>query len=481
MRDITPLVAPESIAVIGASTNPEKSGGILFNNLLQGDFSGPLYPINPRATEVMGCKAYPSIEEVGKPIDLAYVVLPRQFVKDTISQCAKAGVRAACIITAGFSEVGDSGRKDEEELRELAQTHGILLAGPNTIGMVNAECGMMGSFVNFPKWESGPISLFTQTGIFTGALMLQIMSQETQRLPVGKSIDVGNKVDVDEMDFLEFAAGDESTKVIGFYLESLRNPRAFLERAGEIAATKPIVVLKPGRTEAGARASSSHTGSLATDDALLDAGLRQYGIVRAQDEQEFINILRVFAPMRLPGGRRLAIATTSGALGVISSDLATDYGLELAEFSPQTIDKLRQILPDWLEPANPFDFWIGIDVKGPEVAHRTALKAIVADPNSDMVLCTLLAPPNADFQGFGELIGEVCQANPHKPIIMVIHGGEPRKRWIEALEGLSIPVYTSTREALSALAALAGRGGRAGKVSGASRRQYRNGECFPCL
>jgi acyl-CoA synthetase (NDP forming) len=460
MRDITPLVAPESIAVIGASTNPEKSGGILFNNLLHGGFSGSLYPINPRATEVMGCKAYPTVGEVGEPIDLAYVVLPRQFVKEAIIQCADAGVRAACIITAGFSEVDDSGRKDEEELRELANARGILLAGPNTIGMVNAECGMMGSFVNFPNWETGPISLFTQTGIFTGALMLQVMSQETQRLPVGKSIDVGNKIDVDELDFLEFAASDESTKVIGFYLESLSNPRTFLERAGEIAATKPIVVLKPGRTEAGARASSSHTGSLATDDAMFDAGLRQFGIVRAQDEQEFVNILRAFAPMCLPRGRRLAIATTSGALGVISTDLATDYGLELTDFAPETTERLQEILPDWLEPANPFDFWIGIDVKGPEEAHRTALGAIVADPNSDIILCTLLAPPNADFPGFANLMREVRQASPDKPIIMVIYGGDVRGRWIKALEGLSIPVYTSIREALSVLAALAGRAGK---------------------
>lgn len=460
MRDITPLIAPQSIAVIGASTNPEKSGGILFNNLLKGGFSGPLYPINPRAAEVLGCRAYPTVEEVGEPIDLAYVVLPRQFVKDAITQCAEAGVRAACIITAGFSEVGDSGRKDEEELREIARAREILLAGPNTIGMVNAECAMMGSFVNFPKWEPGPISLFTQTGIFTGALMLQIMNQETQRLPVGKSIDVGNKVDVDELDFLDYVALDESTRVIGLYLESLRNPRAFLERAGEIAATKPIVVLKPGRTEAGARASSSHTGSLATDDAMFDAGLRQFGIVRAQDEQEFVNILRAFAPMCLPRGRRLAIATTSGALGVISADLATDYGLELTDFAAQTTKRLREILPDWLEPANPFDFWIGIDIKGPAEAHRTALGAIVADPNTDIVLCTLLAPPNADFPGFADLMREIRQANPQKPIIMVIYGGDARGRWIKGLEGLSIPVYTSTREALGALAALAGQAGK---------------------
>ncbi|HEY4737369.1 MAG TPA: CoA-binding protein, partial [Xanthobacteraceae bacterium] len=206
MRDIRPLVAPRSIAVIGASANPAKSGGVLFDNLVKGNFQGPLYPINRTAAEVMGKKAYPALSELPERVDLVYIVLPQQHVEDAVKQCVAAKARAACIITAGFAEASAEGRVDEERLRAIAQASGLLLAGPNTIGMVNAEVGMMGSFVNFPRWEAGHVSLFTQTGIFTGAVMLHVMSGESQRLPVGKSIDVGNKVDVDELDFLNHVA-----------------------------------------------------------------------------------------------------------------------------------------------------------------------------------------------------------------------------------------------------------------------------------
>jgi acetate---CoA ligase (ADP-forming) len=184
MRDIQPLVAPRSIAVIGASTNPNKSGGVLFSNLLGGNFAGALYPINPGSAEVMGKKAYVRLSEVPEVVDLVYIVLPSQHMEAAIQQCVDAKARAACIITAGFSEAGPVGRAAQDKLQETARQAGILLAGPNTIGMINTDCGMMGSFVNFPRWQKGGISLFTQTGIFTGAVMRQIMDSSVQRLPI---------------------------------------------------------------------------------------------------------------------------------------------------------------------------------------------------------------------------------------------------------------------------------------------------------
>src|SRR6185312_16928939 len=234
MRDISALVAPRSIAVIGASSNPTKSGGVLFANLAGGGFKGPLYPINRSATEIMSHRAYPAVGDVPEAVDLVYIVLPQAHVADAIRQCVAAKARAACIITAGFSEASEKGRSDEDTLRAIAQPSGLLLAGPNTIGMVNVDCGMMGSFVNFPRWERGGVSFFTQTGIFTGAVMLHVMSAEVQRLPVGKSIDVGNKIDVDELDFLHYVAGDPGTAVIGFYIESIRRPAAFFDKAREV-------------------------------------------------------------------------------------------------------------------------------------------------------------------------------------------------------------------------------------------------------
>jgi acetyltransferase len=450
MRDITPLVAPRSIAVIGASANPTKSGGVLFDNLAKGKFRGPLYPINRTAPDIMGLKAYATLAEVPEKVDLVYIVLPQQHVEDAIKQCVAAGARAACIITAGFSEASQKGRLDEERLREIARASGLLLAGPNTIGMVNAEVGMMGSFVNFPRWESGGVSFFTQTGIFTGALMLNVMTGPIQRLPVGKSIDVGNKIDVDELDFLHYVADDPKTKVVGFYIESIRNPRAFFDKAAEVRKRTPIVVLKPGRTKDGIKASASHTGSLASDNEILDGALKQYGIPRAEDEEDFLNALRALVMLPKPRGRRVGIATTSGALGVMATDLVVEGGLELATFAPETIAAMRTILPDWLEPANPFDFWISIDVKGPREAHEVGLTAVFADPNVDLVLCTLLAPGNADFPEFGDLLRRLRRTYD-KPVAMVIYGGDAGRRWRTDLEGADIPVFRTTRAGARAL------------------------------
>jgi acetyltransferase len=453
-RDISPLVAPASIAVIGASTSAHKPGGVLFSNLTKGGFEGPLYPINPGAGEVMGHKAYPEIGAVSGKVDLAYIVLPRHLVRPSIEQCIAAGTRAACIITAGFAEVDDAGLADQLELQKLARDAGLLLAGPNTIGMVNADCGMQGSFVNFPHWEAGGISLFTQTGIFTGALMLQVMNQDVQRLPVGKSIDVGNKIDVDELDFLEYAARDDKTRVIGFYLESIVSPDRFFKRAAEIAKTKPIVMLKPGRTKSGAVASRAHTGSLPQAGETFQDRFREAGIVEARDEAAFVDFLKTLAFLPKHKGKRLAIATTSGALGVISSDLAVEFGFDVPGFAPKTTDRLQTIVPDWLTPANPFDFWISLDIKGPKEAHEVALPALAADPNTDILLCTLLAPGNAAFDGFGAALAEIRKADPKKPIAMVIYGGDLRAQWITELEGLDIPVFASTDQAMRALAVL---------------------------
>jgi len=452
-RDIQPLIAPRSIAVIGASTNPNKSGGVLFSNLAKGGFKGNLYPINPGASEVMGKKAYPSLADVPEAVDLVYIVLPQSQMATAIQQCISAKARAACIITAGFSEAGTTGREAQNKLRQVAQEANLLLAGPNTIGMVNTDCGMMGSFVNFPEWQSGGISLFTQTGIFTGAVMRQIMDDPVTRLPISKSIDVGNKIDVDEVDFLEFASNDAATKIIGLYIESIVRPELFFAKAKALRGKKPIVLLKPGRTVQGQDASSRHTGSLPFDDRVFDDQMRQCGIVRTEDEDDFVNTLRALTMLPRARGRRVGLATTSGALGVIASDLIADHGLELAVYDDATVSKMRSILPDWLEPANPFDFWIGIDVKGAKEAHEVGLRAVFADPNVEMVLCTLLAPPNADFPEMAELL-RTLRRQHDKPFVLVPYGSAGA-RWTTELIGADVPVCRTVRSGVRALAMVA--------------------------
>lgn len=454
MRDLSPLLAPRSVVVIGASTNPAKSGGILFKNLVDGGYAGSLYPINPRADTVLGHRAYPHIREIPGPVDLAFIVLPRNGVREALEDCAARGVRSACIVTAGFAEAGEAGRRDEDILHAIARTGKILTVGPNTIGIVVARHRLFGSFVPFPSWQPGPVSIFAQTGIFGGAVMLQVMSQDAQRPGIGLSLDAGNKVDVDELDFLEFVRQDPGTSVVGLYLEGLRDPRAFLELAAEVRQVKPIVVLRPGRTRDGAGVSASHTGALAMDDRIFDAALRQYGIVRADDVEDFLNYLKVLAWQPLPPGRRVGIATYSGALGVMATDELVQAGLVLAEFSTETLRRIAGVLPEWQAPRNPSDLWVALEMRGNRAGHEEPFDAVLSDPQTDMVLGLLLAPPNADFPEVREVFSGLRARHPEKPVVLVIYGGEVRERWIRELEGLNIPVYPTTRAAVRALRAL---------------------------
>jgi acyl-CoA synthetase (NDP forming) len=455
MRDLTPLLAPKSVAVIGASTNPAKAGGMLFKNLVEGGFEGELYPINPRAEAVLGRKAYPTIREVPNPVDLAFIVLPRSGVREAVEDCATKGVRSVCIVTAGFSEVGGPGRQLQTELQQIIRRSGMLAIGPNTIGIVVARNRLFGSFVPFPSWQDGSISIFAQSGIFAGAVMLQVMSQSYQRPGVGVSIDVGNKIDVDEVDFLRFAARDTGTSVVGFYLEDIRDPRTFLELACQVKKEKPIVILKSGRTYWGARASASHTGAMATDDQILDSALRQYGLIRAYDVDDFVGYLKALAWLPLPLGRRVGVVSYSGALGVMAADEVEETGLEMAGFARETLDRLSSVLPEWQPPGNPADMWVALEFKGNRAGHEEPFEAVLGDPGTDMVLGILLAPPNADFPDVREVFVKLRERHPDKPLCLVIYGGETRERWIRELEGLNIPVYSNTRAAVRALHAIA--------------------------
>jgi acetyltransferase len=455
MRDLTPLVAPRSVAVIGASSNVAKSGGVLFKNIVDGGFAGPVHPINPRATEVLGRKAYPSLRDVPEPVDLVFIVLPRTGVRAALEDCVASRARAACIITGGFAEIGPDGRAEEEALAALARQAGLLVIGPNTIGMLNAECRMMGSFVPFPDWLSGPVSIFCQTGIFAGAAMLQFMSQPVQRFGVGKSVDAGNKIDVDELDFLRFAADDPATKVVAFYIEDVRRPDEFFALAARVGRTKPIVVLKPGRTPLGQTASAHHTASRPMDDAALDARFREAGMVRAGDVEEFLDVLKTLVYLPAPKGRRLGVVTYSGALGVMAMDELTQAGLEPARYSAATLDAVKKVVYDWQPLLNPLDMWAAIDAAGPRPAHEVPIDAALGDPAVDLVLALPLTPANADFPETREVFARLRARHPDTPLAMVLMGGAIRERWLRDVEGLGIPVYGTTRAAVRALAALA--------------------------
>lgn len=455
MHDITPFLAPRSIAVVGASTHPAKSGGIILKNIVDGGFPGKIYPINPRAEAILGHRCYPAVAQLPEPCDLAIVVLQRDAVADAVRACVERGVGGVLVITSGFGEAGEQGRAIEASLRAMLEGSATRGLGPNTIGLVSRRARLTATFVAMPTWQDGPVAICAQTGIFAGAVMQEHMNQPYQRLGVGTVLDVGNKLDVDEKDFLAWAQADADTGVVGLYVEGIPDPRAFLKAAEQVARTKPVILLKPGRTASSAAASALHTGSLAVDDRVLAGTLRQHGVVRAGDLADFFDHLHAFACLPLPRGRRVGIVTTSGALGVMAADELDPNGLTLAELAPSTLATLGSVVPAWQPMSNPADVWIALDVVGPRPGIEKPLEAMLADPGVDMVLATVLVPPNADFPEVREVFEGLRDRHPDKPLALVLYGG-CRDHWLREIEGLGIPAFSSSRTALRSLAALAG-------------------------
>jgi acyl-CoA synthetase (NDP forming) len=450
--DMRSVLEPRSIAVIGASTDPSKTGHVLFKNILTNGFPGKVYPINPTASEILGVKAYPNILAVPDEIDLVFFLLPGKFVPTLFEDCHKKGVKAACIIAAGFAEVGEEGAKQQQILADLIEKTGVRCLGPNGIGFINKEQKLVASFILFKNWEDGSIALAGQSGIFAGAVADQLMARTVQRIGIGRSVHFGNKIDLDEADFVEWAAEDKSTRVIAIHMEGMKNPRRFLSLANKVKKDKPIIVLKPGRTSAGAKASASHTGSLALDDTLVDHAFRQYGVTRAYDLEEFVEFMKAFQYQPLPKGNRIGVVTFSGANGVMVSDELFERGFVLSEFEPASCERMKKFLPEWQPVTNPLDLWAALGA-GNRLTHEEGLLSVINDKNVDAVVVILLALANAEFDGIREVFERAMREQPGKPIYVVIIGGRVKQRWMDEIGDLKIPIFETTGIAVRALAA----------------------------
>jgi acetyltransferase len=445
--------APRSVVVVGASGTKGKAGYFLFRNLLDGGYRGRLYPVNPGQKRVLGARAYASLTDVPAPIDLAFLVVSAQHVLPALKDCARRGVKAVTIVTAGFAEVGEQGRARQQALAEVVRHSGMRAVGPNSVGLVSAPAGLMGSFVPFPSWPGGRVAIAAQTGIFTGAFADELSARSTQRIGFSRSLCLGNTIDVDEVDFLEYAARDPQTDVIALHLESFKRARAFLSAANRVKRTKPIVVMKTGRTVEGAAAAASHSGALAGQDAVVDAALRQYGVVRAKTLDDFIGIAKALAWLPAPRGGRVGIVTLSGAMGVMAVDEMQGTGLTLAQFAAATVRRIARCLPDWQPVRNPADVWMALSV-GVEKAHAEVLGAVLDDAGVDMLLCILLPIPNADFDAVRRVFARLRRKQPTKPIVPVLVGGAVKQRWLRELEPLRLPVYADPGTAVRALEAI---------------------------
>lgn len=419
---LMPLFYPESIAVIGASRDKRSIGGRLFNNIINADFNGPVYPVNPKAAIVRSIHSYPSVQDIPGPVDLAFIVVPSRLVNDVVRECARKGVRGIVVITAGFSETGAEGAALEMELLDIVRSAGMRMVGPNCMGLQNTDpaVNLDGQFGPVMPGR-GNVSMSSQSG----ALGLAILDYATEMsLGISSFVSVGNKADVAGDDLMLFWEEDPNTDVILLYLESFGNPRRFSRIARRIAKKKPIVAVKSGRTLAGARAATSHTGSLANLDVAVDALFRQAGVIRVGTLEELFDVTALLANQPAPQGRRVGVITNAGGPAILAVDALVSQGLEVPEFSDELQDKLRGFLSDEAAVANPIDM---IAAAGPE-EYRMSIETMLASDEIDSLI-TLFIP--ASEEGVAEIslaIREAGEASPGDKTFVVVYlqsGGAP--------------------------------------------------------
>ncbi len=377
---------PKGVAVIGATPNKLKGGYAILNNLITG-FKGGVYPVNPRYDAIDNIKCYKSVKDVPDPVDLAIVFVPGDYVLDIIKECVARGIKGVMIEAGGFAESGNRGKTIQEELKAFAQQAGIRLWGPNCMGLVDAVHRKVFSFVSPVIWEElipGDVSLIVQSGMLSGAFLINCMSHGI--MGISKVCSIGNKIDVDECEILEYLINDPDTKAIGLYLESINNGRKFMETCK--TSPKPIVLLLGGKSEKGAAAALSHTASMAVNGAVASGAMAQAGVVEAEDFNEMMDICRSLATYPdLSGSNqgRIAVLTYTGGAGIVSSDFIDRTGLELAELSSLTKKRLKKVFPDWMPVSNPVDLWPAVERNGADKAYGTALEAACEDPGVDAV------------------------------------------------------------------------------------------------
>lgn len=374
---------PDSVAVVGASQNKGKVGNEIVTRMIDAGYKGSIFPVNPHAETIEGLRCYPDLESIGQAPDLVIIVVPATIVPLVMKQCAKAGVRSVIIITAGFKEVGKQGRELEERVVQIAKRSGIRVIGPNCLGVIVPSKRLNASFGGeLPT--AGTIGYLSQSGALLAAILDMA---NASGIGFSKLISIGNKADIDELDTIKALGSDTETSVIAGYLESITDGNAFAREAEIISHEKPILLVKAGGTSAGAKAASSHTGSLAGGEAAYEAVFERAGIIRCSSIREQFDYAQAFANQPLPAGPRVAVITNAGGLGIVAADAIERQGLEFAKFAQRTVEKLAEKLPLAANVHNP------VDVLGDALGDRYefALEVVLGDPNVDVVL-VLLTP-----------------------------------------------------------------------------------------
>lgn len=460
MKSLDAIFSPESVAIIGASNTPGKVGHDIFDNILRGGFKGTLYPVNPKAKSILSVKTFPTINDIVDNVDLSIIILPPRPCLEAVKESIKKGVKGIVIVSAGFREVGGEGLEIENEIVSLCRAANVRLVGPNCLGVINPvpDVSLNASFSKRMP-ACGNISFISQSGALCAAVLDFAADRD---FGFSKFISIGNKADVDELDLLLYLHEDLNTAVIILYLEELRKGPEFIEAVKKITSghrPTPVLIIKSGRTSAGAQAAASHTGALAGTEAVYDAIFKQAGIIRADSIAELFDFANAFAykhesalgkaKRKIPSGKRVAIVTNAGGPGILATDMTISSDLELAKFSQETIDELASCLPSMANIHNPVDV-IG---DAPSDRYEKALSAVIRDDGVDGALVILTPQSMTDALGTAEAVVRVARRSA-KPILCCFMGVVDVSPGVKYLQEHGYPVYKFPEDAAKALGAL---------------------------
>jgi len=442
------ILRPGSVAVIGTSRSPHTIGHEILANIVNHGFTGAVYPVNPNAPTVHSIKAYPSVVAIPDPIDLAVIVVPKERVPPVVEQCGQKGVRGLVVISAGFKEMGGPGVEAERQLVHAVKRYGMRMVGPNCMGVLNADPAVSLNATFAPTMPPFGHAAFVSQ---SGALGVSVLDYAVEYgIGISQFVSVGNKPDVSGNDLLLQWEDDPTVGVILMYVENFGNPRRFLEIASRITKRKPIIAVKSGRSKVGAKAASSHTGALAASDAAVDALLAQAGVLRAGSIEELFDMAMAFQGQPLPRSSRTAVLTNSGGPGILAADALEPQGMELVELSRDTIARLEPLFPPEATLRNPLD----MIASAKAADYRTALDALLADPNVDSAMAIFVPPLGIRAEDVAEAIVTVAKQYPAKPVLAVLMGREGLPAGKAELHRAGIPAYIFPESAARALGAL---------------------------
>jgi len=452
------ILNPKSVAVIGASTDPFKWGYMLLNAIKQSGFEGQIYPINPKADEILGLKCYPNVKEVPDKIDMALVVVPARFVPSIFQDLAEVGVKGAVVITSGFSEAGEEGKKLIEETLRIAEGNTRFI-GPNCMGVTSSKAKLSALMIPFLH-EKGEVAFVSQSGGY--GLQLYIRAS-AMGVGVGKFISSGNESDLKGWNYLEYFGQDDETKIIAMYIEGLKNGRKWYEAAKEVTKKKPIVAIKVGVTEAGSKAAASHTGSIAGSDKVYDAAFKQAGVIRAYDSAEMFDYVKGLLYSPLPKGPNIGIVSNSGGVAVETADRLIQNGLKVPTLNEEAQAEIKELIPEFGNPKNPVDLTATLNMNSflnvPDIVlKQPEIHGLITISLGTSIIKTMfpdVAPE--DLSGMYQWINNTLlktYKKYDKPVIVIDPSADVTGESAKILEAARVPVYTTPERAADVMGVL---------------------------